>query len=146
MKTSLFALKTGHGYGLLHWFEYNLFGSAYLMYYTQIPELSEREINAALAGDYYYQRISERLLDLQTHIETMKKNIGIEFDLEKLVNRGIISTHLYAHCFMTYLGEYVLPAAYSRPPYSKRLYLNYYTGKRTWGICDTLTEKNIYVN
>jgi hypothetical protein len=147
MKTSLFALKTDLGYGLLHWYENYVFGCAYLIYHIQISDLSEFNINTALTGDCFYQRINDKILRLEKHMEeTLKKNIGVEFDLEKLDNRGIISTHIYAHCFMTYLGEYELPAGYSRPPYSKRLYINYYTGKRTWVICDTLTEKDIYEN
>ncbi|MDR2265978.1 MAG: hypothetical protein LBE09_00095, partial [Christensenellaceae bacterium] len=140
MKTSLYALKTDHGYGLLHWFEYYPIGDAYLMYYTQIPELSEKEINTALTGDYYYQRkLGER------HMETLKKNIGVEFDLEKLDNRGFISTSDYANCFMRYLGEYELPSNATHPQFFKRVSLYYDTGKYEWLICDRITGRDIYV-
>jgi hypothetical protein len=145
MKTSLFGLKTDHGYGLLHWFEYNLLGDAYLMYYTQIPELSESAINTVLAGDYYYQRIIDRVIGLEYHIAvSLKKNQGVQFDLEKLDNRGIISTDFYANCFMTYLGEYELPSNATHPEFLKRVSLYYYTGKYEWIICDRI--KDISVN
>jgi hypothetical protein len=147
MNTSLYALRTDHGYGLLHWFEHDAIGSAYLMYYTQIPELSEREINSALAGDYYYQRICDMIIRLQYHMnETLKKNQGVEFDLEKLDNRGIISTSDYANCFMTYLGEYELPSNATHPEFLKRVSLYYYTGKYEWLICDRIKDRDISVN
>ncbi|MDR2266612.1 MAG: hypothetical protein LBE09_03355 [Christensenellaceae bacterium] len=145
MKRSLFALKTNEGYGLMHWFDSNVFGGAYLIYYNQISNLDQEHIEKSISDDYYYQRISDNLTRLDIYMKKLKRNLGVEFEIAKLVDFECPVKVYFDKCFLTYLGEYDLPVNASQPRFLKRLDFYYDRAEHEWVIYDTVKKCDLFI-
>ena len=148
-KKDLFSLRTDRGYGLFQ--EYDSYPNTfnytfYIVYYTQIKTLSDKEIEEAMQGEYYYSRIGlgydfiwTKGFDKATLLDNPRK----EFDAKDF---GIKEeSPYYGKCAITYLGQYELPLGVELPKFSRVLDLSKLSGKYKWFIQNEMNnclEKN----
>ena len=134
-KKDLFSLRTDRGYGLFQ--EYDSYPNTfnytfYIVYYTQIKTLSDKEIEEAMQGEYYYSRIGLNILGRGFPEEILIKNPMIEFCAKDFGIKEYDPS--YGKCMVTYLGQYELPLDVKVPEYSRELEMSYFTGNFKWYI------------
>lgn len=141
VKKDLYYIRTNTGYGLFQEFDSTsyIWGSVYIVYYTQIKHLSEDEILCAMKGERYYVRlIFESILGVGFFIEQLKSKRYVEFGPKgKLLSDN---DPYFRHCRIAYLGEYNVPNGAKMPRYSRNLELSYYPGKWKWYIHDEVEK------
>jgi hypothetical protein len=140
-RTSLFAIKTNFGYGLFQCYEktaIKIMQPYYLIYDKQIPSLSDEEILVALKDSYYYQRIQDQLFRYVKDKDILSNDKRVVCSLQDLEPKLFAC---YENCHVAYIGEYGLPRDAVLPQFSRKLDINYFTGKYSWIIVD---ESNFY--
>ena len=141
-KTELFCIKTDAGYGLFQKYKsYSEHSPFYLIYYNQVKDLSEKAIDGAMAGEYYYERFAFDCWVVGFDERKLIQNKGIEFHSSDFNIKD--NDFSYGDTYLTYLGDYPLPKAVEIPRYTRQLDFSYYTGEHGWVVHDELNRNRV---
>ncbi len=138
MKYSLFAIKLNEGYGLFQEYIEQEYSTPHIIYRKTINHFSKDEIEKALQGDYYYQKVGFGLWAIS---KILKKNKNKELNCGKIHPNGdFIET--FEDINMIYLGDFNIPKQVEPIKFYRRLgYIN--KKQHSWVLIDAKTESTI---
>ncbi len=130
----LYSIKTNKGFGIFQEFvESNYtYHTWFLIYYKQIKELTELEINQALAGDFYYLQLT--FYSKKRYMERYN-----DPNIQKIINmQNILLDDSFCDDDISFIGNFPIPENAVEPRFSRSLEFSYFTGKHYWYINDNI--------